>query len=681
MTNKSNRSTAKEFSVHPALIYSLITKQASGAPKALLELVMNSVDAGATRIDVTLDKTGYVIADNGKGFKNKEEVTAFFGTFGTPHAEGDAFYGRFRLGRAQSFGISKTKWFSKDFCMAVDLKVDLEMDDKEAPLGYAVSEGHEFYQGCKIVGEFYNPQNVGSVADFFRASVGERPEEMPIIPALIKMIRYIPCDVYINGEKVNASIEESPVSHATDTAHFILSKNEGTNIINIYNKGVYAYQLPSEYYSGDVVSIDTLDLNIARNEAKHNCPIAKKIKNKIKAIDIAVDNASMKKKDVNERIVDNKGYIDGVWEVFLGMKAFDKDAVDNLIQRKVIKLANDKKMSFKQIATLFNKTRPMFEGDKVNQFVVYDFQKLTQDQNQLDLMSLENGFIPVELFPSEDVLKKLNYEVTVLIEFCRENYVNEGQIKPTDKAYADYKKFHCFDFSQAETTMDKYRLLIGLFMSFFYAIEGMYKFDGKLFYQMYKENYYSGGIKPLRELAFDLVDINDIPSAELSTRVDNLVQHNVQLNDIEKMVLSALSSNVEVNRLGRGRKLFVVSTDSQVLAYTDGKSSISFNHSFLQKCIEQGDFEELVLTLIHEMCHNSKSLGKASHGATFYAEFVAQTSKCFMGIMVEFYDWLGQKIEKRVDSKGVDWLSEQVPVDVLRKIAKHRLNNKVRAFA
>ena len=48
MNSKIQEQTGKTFSVHPALIYSIITKQASGLHKALLELAMNSVDAGAT---------------------------------------------------------------------------------------------------------------------------------------------------------------------------------------------------------------------------------------------------------------------------------------------------------------------------------------------------------------------------------------------------------------------------------------------------------------------------------------------------------------------------------------------------------------------------------------------------------------------------------------------------------
>lgn len=91
--SQSSLVTKKEFGVHPAIIYSIIAKQASGLPKAMLELAMNSVDANATKIDITIDQNGFTFADNGKGFKDAEEVESYFGTFGTPHEESDAVYG------------------------------------------------------------------------------------------------------------------------------------------------------------------------------------------------------------------------------------------------------------------------------------------------------------------------------------------------------------------------------------------------------------------------------------------------------------------------------------------------------------------------------------------------------------------------------------------------------------
>ena len=676
MSKQSIGSTAKEFSVHPALIYSLITQQASGAPKALLELIMNCVDAEATRIDVELTPQGYVIADNGKGFKDLDQITSFFGTFGTPHADGDAFYGRFRLGRAQSFGISRSKWYSKDFCMEVDLKVDLDMNDQNAPLGYAVSTGHEFYQGCKIVGEFYDPKNVGSVKDFYKASVGERPEEMPIIPALIKMIRYLPCDVYINGEKVNTSIAESAVSHQTDFAHFILTESNTTNIVNVYNKGVYAYQLTTNLHSGDVVSIDALDLNIARNEAKHTCSIAKRIKNKLKAIDIALEDRPKDRKSV-ERISNIEGFVDGVWEVILGMKEFNSEIMRTMLNRKVVMLANDKKMSFAQIAKTLDSMNASLENKVDTEIVIYEADLNAFDGNTLDRMDLLSKFFPRAMFPSDELLTKLDYDVEILANRCHSNYYCRERISPKFDNYQDFKNHHCFDFAKANTKMEKIRLLIGALLSFYYAFDSIGD-EEEGFYVPYAPRFYCHGIRPLKAIEFKVAHISEIGESELHSHIEKLVDHNVKLTEFEKMVISGLARNNCGYVLGRSREISVVGTTG-CEAYTDGLSYIHFNYSFLSKCIAKGDFESLIAVYIHEMCHKDNSYGQAHHGASFYARYNNVFNLSFTNLLNEFYDIVGQRVEKRVSALGTDWLKE-VPKNALRKIAKNRLNNRVIEF-
>jgi len=93
----------RQFKMHEALLYSVIQKQAGSLAKAGLEGTMNSVDAGATRVDITCDGTTVVIADDGRGFTSAREIEEFFETFGTPHAEGDAKFGFFRMGRGHFF--------------------------------------------------------------------------------------------------------------------------------------------------------------------------------------------------------------------------------------------------------------------------------------------------------------------------------------------------------------------------------------------------------------------------------------------------------------------------------------------------------------------------------------------------------------------------------------------------
>ena len=103
----SQDSEIRKFKMHPDLLFSVIKSQAGTQEKAILEAVMNAVDAGATKCEIKIDENGYSIVDDGKGFVSRQEVDEFFETFGTPHKEGDATYGRFRMGRGQLFALDR----------------------------------------------------------------------------------------------------------------------------------------------------------------------------------------------------------------------------------------------------------------------------------------------------------------------------------------------------------------------------------------------------------------------------------------------------------------------------------------------------------------------------------------------------------------------------------------------
>ncbi len=89
------------FELDPQIVHFIIHSQAGSIGKALIELLMNSVDAGATLVRLNMSCNGFECFDDGQGFASREDVICYFGRFGTPHVEGDAVYGRFRLGRGQ----------------------------------------------------------------------------------------------------------------------------------------------------------------------------------------------------------------------------------------------------------------------------------------------------------------------------------------------------------------------------------------------------------------------------------------------------------------------------------------------------------------------------------------------------------------------------------------------------
>lgn len=288
------------FSVHPAIIFSLITKQAVGLSKALLELVMNAVDANSTLVDITIDQCGFCIADNGDGFKDKGAIESCFGVLGLPHVEGDAYYGRFRLGRMQSFAYAKTLWHTKNWLMHVDLNLDPSVQSH----GYSIQTTDDYYQGCKIQGTFYQPLNSEYVANFNEAlsdgyfntaPSSDIAELFDPLATLAMMVYYLPIPVRINGVLIQNKDKSTFKGKAIDLYlkeidYKVVSQSKEEYAINVFNKGVYAYTLYSPYYLGNIVTHEAIDLNMARNEAKSTCIVHKRIKNKLSQLHSEYEN-------------------------------------------------------------------------------------------------------------------------------------------------------------------------------------------------------------------------------------------------------------------------------------------------------------------------------------------------------------------------------------------------------
>jgi hypothetical protein len=145
--------TVVEGGVHdmktdPRIIYHFIKSQAGSLGKALMELAQNSIDAGSTEIRLTLSQKEFCIEDNGQGFGNDADIHRNFGTFGTPHQEGDSRFGRFRLGRGQIMAFAKTLWHSTGYVMDVDVQ--------NRGLNYILRTG-PIRSGVKVEGVFYTP--------------------------------------------------------------------------------------------------------------------------------------------------------------------------------------------------------------------------------------------------------------------------------------------------------------------------------------------------------------------------------------------------------------------------------------------------------------------------------------------------------------------------------------------
>lgn len=256
----SAKEQTRQFKPHPHLLYSTIFKQSGTLAKALCELVINSVDAKATHVDVQLELTGFRVSDDGRGFKDQHEIEAFFETFGTPHDEDEADrprFGSFRMGRGQAFAWASTDWKSGRFQMKVDVKnkgfdYSLKVEDKEA------------YPGCTVVGQLYESINPFHLQE--------------TVKALSELVRYIEVPVTLNGDLISHDPAKEKWDHIDDDAYIRITKSGG---VEVYNLGMFVrgYNAYSFGVNAIVVSRRQLMLCTARNEILDNqCQVWKRVR-------------------------------------------------------------------------------------------------------------------------------------------------------------------------------------------------------------------------------------------------------------------------------------------------------------------------------------------------------------------------------------------------------------------
>lgn len=246
-----------EFTMDPNLLVSVIKSQAGSLSKALLEGVMNSIDAGSARVDIELTPERFVITDTGRGFTSEREIREWFGRFGTPHVEGDAVYGRFRMGRGQMFAFARTTWSSGRFRMHVDIEA--------RGLRYELSLLEEPVQGCRVEGELYNPLSDYKLSD-------TKTE-------LKKSVAYAPRPVYVNGELYGAPARrlKSWTFEDEDAYYKVV---QGSTELQVYNQGVFVEDMGTwrTGMGGVVVSKKRLEVNFARNSVlEDRCAVWKRI--------------------------------------------------------------------------------------------------------------------------------------------------------------------------------------------------------------------------------------------------------------------------------------------------------------------------------------------------------------------------------------------------------------------
>ncbi|HHV7525057.1 TPA: ATP-binding protein [Burkholderia orbicola] len=243
------------FELDPQIIHHIIYSQAGSIGKAIIELLMNSVDARATVVRLSMTKEGFDCSDDGNGFASREDVIRYFGRFGTPHEEGDATYGRFRLGRGQIMAHASTIWRSNAWQMTVDTRAmgysyDLEQLEQALP-------------GCSITGRWYEPLTDS--------------ELMSAVQEIRDLVRYTPVSVELNGRVITRD-PRTERWDAEDEFAWYRAKEDGA--VSIYNQGVLVRHDPAHMWGagGLIVSKKAIALNVSRTEIlRKTCPVWKAI--------------------------------------------------------------------------------------------------------------------------------------------------------------------------------------------------------------------------------------------------------------------------------------------------------------------------------------------------------------------------------------------------------------------
>ena len=243
----------RQFKVDQHATVHMIYSQAGSIEKALLENVMNAIDAGASQVNVTVTEAGYEVSDDGRGFRTMSEIEDYFERFAFNH-DGDALqsertYGRFGIGRAQQWKYARCTYRSRTFQMDMDLR--------ERQLRYLLTENLDDHPGTRVTGTWYEPLTY--------AALTKTQEE------LARFLRYSPVPVLLGGKLVSVQPEQERWTFITEQARVRLKRSP---LMTIYNMGMYVTDLAADLAGGQgvLVSRVALPLNMARNEVESTDP-------------------------------------------------------------------------------------------------------------------------------------------------------------------------------------------------------------------------------------------------------------------------------------------------------------------------------------------------------------------------------------------------------------------------
>lgn len=269
----------REFTMARELLSTVIRAQAGSLEKGLLEGVMNSIDAGAKTVRLNLTPTTVTLTDDGRGIQTEEELIKHFECFGTRHVEGDARFGRFRIGRAQLFCFGKNTWKTTKFKMTVDI-------GSGEDYSYQLEGLLNKVKGCEILIELYKPLTL--------------PEMAATSDELIKYLTLMPAKIFLNGKRINKAPEERTDWTAEDELAYyrVYASSDDATGVMLYNNGAFVREMSRKEWGVHAVvcSKVPLTLNSARTEVIYaDCPYTAVIQERLRLL-VAKELANSKRK-------------------------------------------------------------------------------------------------------------------------------------------------------------------------------------------------------------------------------------------------------------------------------------------------------------------------------------------------------------------------------------------------
>ena len=315
----TNNTETRSFYAGATIVNHLIHSQAGSLGKAITEGVTNAIDAGATKVDITLTPNLLTIADDGHGFRSREEILKCFEVFGFDHSKHVRENGRFGLGRGQVWAYGVVGYRTRNFNMLVDVR--------NKGLDYELTSDLEDVPGLTLTATFYEMQSYVQLQE--------------IEGDLRRLCKYAAITVTLNGTQINR--DASKEKWTTELPEAVIRVDD-TNMLDIYSQGIFVKSLyaGSTGIGGTLVTRrgHPLLLNMARNDIlQADCALWKRLSRIVSSMSPAP------KKSAAKRLTDHE-------RDYLATRILAGSA-PNPLEAAVITLSNGKSISIAELGDFY----------------------------------------------------------------------------------------------------------------------------------------------------------------------------------------------------------------------------------------------------------------------------------------------------------------------------------------